>query len=464
MNCIFLCIFNKKEYIQLYFLLIESLFIFNTLNNTEILIYTNTEFMNIIKYNHLYTDKIIFEINDNYNNIDTACKSRLDLFNLKNIHKYEKILYLDTDIIINGDINILFDLDISDNKIYVLEEDMFIHPKDFYGKSLCVNDELEKYKDKTAFTSGIILFCNSESIKSLFNIINLDILNRPKKFSCYDQPYIVYNSIKHDMYDNQLIKPYCVNNCIDNNLKYIIHHFPGIPGYYSNKYKQMKFFINKIKDNIIINNISNTIEYIKNKLLTTLFKTNELIESNIFMENNKNVFTNKYILKIKNISNILLNKNIDNVMEIGFNCGFSTLLMLLLNPKINITCFDNCQHLYTLPIYVKLKEEFGDRLNLIVGDSVNTIPRFINNNSTKFDVIHIDGGIYNVIKNDIENSILLCHKNSIIIIENYEIPIVKELWETYVKKFNLKPLCIEIYNPDESFNDIKYITNEIKLN
>lgn len=201
MNCIFCCVFAQKEYVDMFLILLESIFIYGNLQyNTEILIYTSTTFMYMIKQHHLYNpEKIKFEINDEYNNIDNACKARLNLFNLPSITNYNKILYLDTDIIVKDDINKVFNV-CEEDIIYVLEEgeinndegeiDIYL---DYWGKSLFGN-EINNYNDKTAFTSGILLFNNCEKIKNLFSKINEDIIKRPFNFSCYDQPYIVYNA------------------------------------------------------------------------------------------------------------------------------------------------------------------------------------------------------------------------------------------------------------------------------
>ena len=87
MKCIFCCVFNHEKYVDMFLLLLESIFIYGNLDtNTCILVYTSTLFMNKIKKSHLFNDeKIKFEINDTYNNIDKACKARLDLFNLASI-------------------------------------------------------------------------------------------------------------------------------------------------------------------------------------------------------------------------------------------------------------------------------------------------------------------------------------------------------------------------------------------
>jgi len=89
MNCIFCCVFNHEKYVDMFFLLLESLFIYGQLE-CDVLVYTSTPFMNKIKESHLFNDKIKFEINDTYNNIDKACKARMDLFNLPSTHKYIK--------------------------------------------------------------------------------------------------------------------------------------------------------------------------------------------------------------------------------------------------------------------------------------------------------------------------------------------------------------------------------------
>ena len=242
MNCIFCCIFYQEKYVDMFLLLLESILLYGNINdNTHILVYTSTEFMNIIKNNELYNNNIIFEINDNYNNIDKACKARLDLFNLQSISNYDKILYLDTDILIKDDINNIFTI-CNENILYVLEEGSINVKKHFYGLTLFGNT-INNYKDKTAFTSGILLFNNCQIIKNLFNEIINDIIKRPHNFSCYDQPYIVYNAFKYNLFNNKLLKLSAVNN--DNNIysNKVIHHFPGYPGVYEKKISVMTKFL-----------------------------------------------------------------------------------------------------------------------------------------------------------------------------------------------------------------------------
>jgi len=389
MNCIFYSIFNNEKYIDIFYLFLESIFIYGNLNDTiHILVYTSTKFMNIIKESHLFNDeKIKFEINDNNNDKKTI--SIFNLFNLQSISSYEKILYLNTDILVKDDINKVFDF---------LEEDE------------------ENYDNIASLTSEILLFKNSEKI----NISNIF------------------------KYNNKFLNSSIVNK--------VIHNFTRQYNDYDSKIENMNILLNNLKDFTITNNIHKTMEYINHYLLPIIHNSGELLEGNIFMNHLTTIYNNNIIVKAKNISNILLNKNIKNVMEIGFNSGFSTLLMLLTNPTMNITCFDLGEHKYTLPCYEKLKETFGDRINIIIGDSIETLKN-INEN---YDLIHIDGCHTTEVANiDITNSIRLSKNRTILIMDDYNIGHLHKLWDSYIRNYSLKSLNINLYNTE--LHDIKYI-------
>ena len=242
MNCIFCCVFNQEKYVDMFFLLLESIFIYGDVDyNTHILIYTSTEFMNKIKQSNLFNnEKIKFEINDTYDDIEKACEARFDLFNLPSIKNYDKILYLDTDILVKDNINKIFDV-CKEDILYVLEDSNI----DFLGKSLFEN-EINNYKDKTAFFSCILLFNNCKKIKNLFIKINEDIIKQPYDFNYYYQPYIIYNAFKYNLYNNKILKSLAVNNDNNINSDKVIHHFSGYPGRYEHKIGAMTIFLNNI--------------------------------------------------------------------------------------------------------------------------------------------------------------------------------------------------------------------------
>ena len=450
MNCIFCCVFSQEQYVEMFFILLESIFIYGNLDeNTNILVYTSTPFMNKIKQSHLFNDeKIKFEINDTYHNIDKACFARLDLFNLPSITNYNKIIYLDTDILVKDDIKKVFNV-CEEDILYVLQEGEIDSDLDHWGKSLFGN-EIDNYIDKTAFTSGILLFNNCEKIKDLFQKIKEDIINRAHSF--FDQPYIVYNAFKYNLYNNKILKSLVVN--CDNNIHSdkVIHHFPGGPGVYQHKITAMTIFLNNLKEFTINNNINQAKSYIDTNLLPIIRNCGELLEGNIFMIHHTTNYTDVFLNKTKNISNLVLNKNIKNVMEIGFNSGFSALLMLLSNPNICISCFDLGEHKYTVPCYEKLKTTFGDRINITFGDSTKTL----HNVNDNYDLIHIDGGhSTEVASSDIINSYRLSKQGTILIMDDYDFSHLHYLWDSYIIKYNLKKLHINVY--ESPHHDIKYV-------
>ena len=82
-----------------------------------------------------------------------------------------------------------------------------------------------------------------------------------------------------------------------------------------------------------------------------------------------------------------VSKTRSNVLEIGVYMGHSILIMLLANPKINITCID-IDGTYAIPSINYLKKQFPNAtINLIINDSINTIGKI----NKDFDFFHIDG-------------------------------------------------------------------------
>lgn len=250
MNCILCSVFYQEKYIEMFLILLESIINYGIPDdNTDILIYTSTKFMEKIKQNPLYNGKMKFEINDNYNSVFEASASRLDVFSFNCIKNYSKILYLDTDIIIKENINKVFDI-CKEDVVYALEEGSIDKYTD-HGQTLFKDkDEINSYKDKSGFSAGVLLFNNCLIIKDLFDKIKKDIIKRPNEFPCLEQPYIVYNCFKHNLYNNKDLKK-CV--VITSGTKddiasdKVIFHFAGGPGNYSRKLSKMLNFSKHLK-------------------------------------------------------------------------------------------------------------------------------------------------------------------------------------------------------------------------
>jgi predicted O-methyltransferase YrrM len=76
------------------------------------------------------------------------------------------------------------------------------------------------------------------------------------------------------------------------------------------------------------------------------------------------------------------------IIEVGFNAGFSCLLMLIANRESRITVVDINDHAYVVPCFEYLNANFPGRLTLRLGSSHDVLPLL---EERKCDLIHIDG-------------------------------------------------------------------------
>ena len=250
-NCIFLCVFHKPGYLTLLHILLQSIEKYGQLTeDTCILIYTSSAFKTLIE-EKTYHLPIHYAVIDNYETVEQACRARLDVFQLPLVQSCQQILYLDTDIVVMKDLGPMFAL-CRENQLYALEEgSMKTHDPfwDYYGKTLFAADEMRLYENRTAFSSGILLFPNSSTIQQLFHTIALDCVHRP--ICQFDQPYIVHHAMKGNLIDNQSMIPYAIlhNDYVKTKVipsTIILMHFAGGVGQYQHKSIDMIQFLSEI--------------------------------------------------------------------------------------------------------------------------------------------------------------------------------------------------------------------------
>jgi predicted O-methyltransferase YrrM len=80
-------------------------------------------------------------------------------------------------------------------------------------------------------------------------------------------------------------------------------------------------------------------------------------------------------------------------MEVGFNAGHSSTMMLETFPDLKVVAFDLCAHDYTLAAFEFLKSKFPDRITLTCGNSETTVPAHGRGSALRsFDAIFVDAG------------------------------------------------------------------------
>lgn len=139
---------------------------------------------------------------------------------------------------------------------------------------------------------------------------------------------------------------------------------------------------------------------------------------------------NKHLTKSPDISLLAKQKTIADlarqvkgkVCEIGFNAGFSALLLLLANPTLELTCLDLGDHSYTQPCFNKLQTMFGERVKLILGDSRQTMKEL----GAGFELVHVDGGhSEEVAKSDCQHALRILSSKGLLLLDDTNLSAVQ---------------------------------------
>jgi len=249
MNLIYMGVFYNEKYIRLLELLFLSLRVYS--RPCDILVLTSDDFKEKIQalsssvgipcHIHCLPCSSIFE---------AAC-ARLHVFEWPGIHAYEKILYLDTDIIIRRDLSKIFEYPL-ENKLYGIASGTLESPQfggQFFDWSTCGIDHT-----RAGVNSGTLLFPNCPEIRGLFGRINIHIHNHltaGKKIpTVMDQPFINYHAFMSNMCNNDLLKGdvslYEDQVTVENADTASICHFSFPIGNFEHKYERMSYFFQNL--------------------------------------------------------------------------------------------------------------------------------------------------------------------------------------------------------------------------
>jgi len=245
--------FHNPGYVDMFRLLVDSIARYGCRTATPtLLVYTSSAFRPAVLAAVPPSLPVLVTVCDDYQTVEQACRARLALFHLPHVDQFDRILYLDTDILCVGDLAPVFAL-CTQERIYALEEgDMRTHdPRwDYYGKTLFDKDDLPRIEHRTAFSSGIMLFPNTPTLRRLFHDMADDCVRRP--ICKFDQPYIVHHAMKHDMADNQRMIPYAIlyNDYVKKGVllppTMTLIHFAGGVGVHAHKLRNMIAFIDSL--------------------------------------------------------------------------------------------------------------------------------------------------------------------------------------------------------------------------
>ena len=246
-NLVYCCVFFNKDYLELLNLLLLSTIYYSKKNTWNFLVITTKGFeSNVQALADRYGIFLSIFTLDLTTIFEAAC-ARLCIFDYPDLDRYEKLLYLDTDIIIKGELDTLFNLSLDKDVLYAIESGN-ISSHNFGGQFF----DFEKTDRSLAgINSGTLLFLNSKNMKNLFGRIQ----NHIKQFTddghpvpyCMDQPFINYHAIKDGQYDSTLLNPLVSlfegNDTVDNYSTSVICHFSFPIGNFGHKFNRMKRFL-----------------------------------------------------------------------------------------------------------------------------------------------------------------------------------------------------------------------------
>jgi predicted O-methyltransferase YrrM len=179
--------------------------------------------------------------------------------------------------------------------------------------------------------------------------------------------------------------------------------------------------------------------YIETNLLPVVnnnLSGGRFLEGNIYSKHKETSHYENLNPKIHNIINLVTEVEPVAILEIGFNAGFSTLLMKMVNPAVNMTCIDINEHNYVVPCHERISKDYPG-IELITERSGDVLSRLIAQNKT-YDIIHIDGDHRTLgASQDLDSCLRLCNK-TVIIFDDTNLSNLNSLCNRYVSEGKMK--------------------------
>lgn len=131
-------------------------------------------------------------------------------------------------------------------------------------------------------------------------------------------------------------------------------------------------------------------------------------------------------------------------LEVGFNAGYSSMLLALARPDASLLAVDLGEHLYTTPCFEKLKSQY--KISLMLGSSHDLLKTL----EGPFDFIHVDGDhSASGCREDLKDCLRLCRPGSILVVDDTNISHIKHACQEHVQSGRLRQLA-QVARPVES--------------
>jgi hypothetical protein len=251
-HLVYFCVFYNEKYVQLLRLALLGLKLWSDVRNLDIWIFADPSF----------TDKI-YELGQELglalrvvwgvdgSTLFKAASARFHIFEEAAVMGYESVLYLDTDILIRGDLAALFKEPIQTDKLYGVKEGTLGHSA--FGGPLFRADGKPFDSAAMGLNSGILLFKPSKIIQGIFESTLREIqvwqAAGKREPPCLDQGFLCYSAMRAGCVDDSgLMNRYAV--LMDDSYVSRRHetatllHFSWPLGSFENKKQRMDDYLN----------------------------------------------------------------------------------------------------------------------------------------------------------------------------------------------------------------------------
>lgn len=188
MNLVYFVIGGEPSYTKLLEYCISTI---RRFSSVDILVMCDAAYATHVK--HLPVK--IFITPDNQTHIQASMR-RTEIFSFPEIDKYEKILYLDCDIVVCGSLEPIYERITDPTKLYVKPEPdaQGAHTQMYWrrGDRMYDQETLDRFKEKDirAFNSGQFGFINSAEMRDHFNVVAREI-----RMTAYDPRVHFYEQV-----------------------------------------------------------------------------------------------------------------------------------------------------------------------------------------------------------------------------------------------------------------------------
>lgn len=208
-NLIYFTVGFNPEYIELTYWCIYSLLYQGlSLENLDILIMCDQDYLKYVQEKLPSWVKIM--ITDHNNCAMHASMRKIEIFNFVDIYQYDKILYLDSDIVTLKNIKVFFEKELDPNVLYVKSENVD-HTSSFHSLESYkyTNEQMMFFKehDIKPFSCGHFLFKNSIHMKQHFNNV-IDLVKKYIGNFFYEQSFMNYYFNLNNLTDPTFLDEY----------------------------------------------------------------------------------------------------------------------------------------------------------------------------------------------------------------------------------------------------------------